>query len=198
MSHSKARYGDKKTHPNNKYLFDPTNSSSQMATALQRERNRFPPMYTDATPPRAGTMDARGLRNPSYTYGWIVLFQQLLDAAREVLGEAPRRLQGGVGERWEGQGYADKYGAHARPELRVFYDPRTDSVLVDITNNHSAARRALAEPEFVAACRDTLGHATGTERAPVWIRSDLSTVPEGYEYEFQGERRSAAYAMWVR
>ena len=66
---------------------------------------------------------------------------------------------------------------------------------MDITNNHSVERLALANPEFVEACRDTLCHAKGTERPPVWIRSDLSRVPEGYEYEFQGYR--TPYADFV-
>ncbi|KAF8162418.1 hypothetical protein K438DRAFT_1985074 [Mycena galopus ATCC 62051] len=75
---------------------------------------------------------------------------------------------------------------HTRPQLKVLYDPRTDSVLVDITNNHSKDQLALANPEFVQACRETLGPAKGLEEGPVWFRSDLTAVPEGYPYEFQG------------
>ncbi|KAF7344614.1 hypothetical protein MSAN_01943700 [Mycena sanguinolenta] len=156
--------------------------------ALQRERNRFPLMCTDTTPAQAGYMDARGFQNPSYTYGWIVPFDKLDDALRTALGETPYRLQGGVCQRWSKLGYGEKYGTRTRPELKVLYDPRTDSVLVDITNNHSVDRLALANPEFVEACRNTLGHAKGIERDPVWFRSDLKKVPEGYVYEFQGYR----------
>ncbi|KAF8186840.1 hypothetical protein K438DRAFT_1936564 [Mycena galopus ATCC 62051] len=151
-------------------------------------------MRTNTTPAQAGRADARGLRHPSYTYGWIVPFDQLDDAACKALGEPPHRLQGAVCKRWKNLGYADKYGrlfwgrTHTRPQLKVLYDPRTDSVLVDITNNHSKDQLALANPEFVQACRETLGPAKGLEEGPVWFRSDLTAVPEGYPYEFQGSR----------
>ncbi|KAF7344625.1 hypothetical protein MSAN_01944800 [Mycena sanguinolenta] len=139
--------------------------------ALQRERNRFPLMCTNTTPTQAGYLDARGFQNPSYTYGWIVPFDQLVDALRKALGEAPYRLQGGVYQRWIKLGYGEKYGTRTRPELKVLYDPRTDSVLVDITNNHSVSRLALANPEFVEACRNALGaregHRAGSGVVPV-------------------------------
>ncbi|KAJ7343128.1 hypothetical protein DFH08DRAFT_871810 [Mycena albidolilacea] len=155
-------------------------------------RNQFPPIRTAIEPPApAGHRDARGLRTPFYVYGWIVPYRQLTDAARETLGKIPGFLQGPfVCERWMQLGYDKKYKPWERPQLRPLYDERTAGVLVYTWTNDSAhdIDSATSNLEFIEDCRTTLGHPQGVQRDPVWFLLDLKTVPDGYEYEFEGYR----------
>jgi hypothetical protein len=45
---------------------------------------------------------------------------------------------------------------------------------------------AISNLDFIEACRTTLGRPQGVQRVPMWFLLDLQTVPDGYEYEFEG------------
>jgi hypothetical protein len=77
-----------------------------------------------------------------------------------------------------------------RPQLRPLYDERTAGVLVYTWTNDTAhdIDSATSNLEFIEDCRTTLGHPQGVQRDPVWFLLDLKTVPDGYEYEFEGYR----------